>query len=431
MLDLSNDKPPGVHGYGVNMICLCVRLVLDASVSLRGVPRVLAVMAEAFDLPLDFPHWTTIRLWLMRLGHAELTMPLKQADDWAWLADHSVQIGAAKCLAIVGIRLRDLPKPGECLEHRDLHLIALVPSESWTKQDVDHAFEEATKRTGVPRVIVTDHGADLYGGVQLFQERHPQTVEIYDVKHKAACLLKHRLEKEPRWQEFHTKVGVTRCAVQQTELAFLTPPAPKLKARYMNLQAQLEWAEGVLTILRDPPAKVQEWTTPERLQAKFGWLKDFAEPMTEWSEWQSIVNITVAFVNRQGMYRGMGRALRQQMPRKFAHDSGRKLAKELIRFVVKQARQTKPGERFPGSTEVLESCFGKLKSLEQEQSKSGYTGMVLSLGAIVASSLQPECLQEALERCRVKDVLNWCRTQLGPSIQRQRCLAYEIGRAHV
>jgi hypothetical protein len=39
------------------------------------------------------------------------------------------------------------------------------------------------------------------------------------------------------------------------------------------------------------------------------------------------------------------------------------------------------GERLPGTTEVLESCFGKLKGLEDGQSKSGFTGLVLSLGA--------------------------------------------------
>src|SRR5713226_1892079 len=97
-LDPGNDEPPGCHGYGSNTICLFVRLVLSG-VSLRGVPRVLAVLAEALGLPLEIPHWTTGRLWLMRLGHAMLTMPLEQADDWAWLADHSVPIGQEKGLA--------------------------------------------------------------------------------------------------------------------------------------------------------------------------------------------------------------------------------------------------------------------------------------------------------------------------------------------
>ena len=411
-----------MHGYGVNLISLCLRLVLEGGVSLRGVPRVLAVISEAFVLPLEIPDWTTNRLWLMRLGHAELTMPLVKADDWVWLTDHSVQIGDEKCLAIVGIRLCNLPKPGECLSHHDLYLIALVPSESWTRLDVDRVLEAAVERTSVPRAIVTDHGSDLLGGVQLFQERHPETAELYDVKHKAACLLKHRLEKDPQWKEFQTKVGQTRCAVQQTELAFLTPPAPKAKARFMNLEPQLAWAEGVLEVLHAPPTPVQEWASAERMQEKLGWLKDFAASLAEWSEWQQVVNITVAFVNRQGIYRGMGRALRQDLPRTFVHESSRTLAKELMVFVCRQARQAKPGERLPGSTEVLESCFGKMKQLEKQQARGGFTSLLVSFGALLAETTT-EAVKAAMQHSRTKEVYAWCKEQLGTTLFAQRKIA--------
>jgi hypothetical protein len=405
---------------------LCLRLVLEAGVSLRGVPRVLAVIAEAFDMPLEVPDWTTNRLWLMRLGHAELTMPLEKADDWMWVADHSVQIGDEKVLAIVGLRLSDLPKPGECLQHRDLHLIALVPSESWTRPDVDRVLEAASQRTGVPRAIVTDHGSDLYGGVQLFQERHPETAELYDVKHKAACLLKHRLENDPHWKEFQTRVGQTRCAVQQTELAFLTPPAPKAKARFMNLEPQLAWAEEVLKVLRQPSAQVQEWASPERMQEKLGWLNDFATPVAEWSEWQQVVNITVTFVNRQGVYRGMGTVLRQQLPRTFAHRSSAGLAKELIRFLAGQARHTKRGERLVGSTEVLESCFGKMKQLEKQQARGGFTSLLVSFGALVAETTT-QTVKAALQHSRTKNVIEWCKQNLGTTLFAQRKIAFAEG----
>ena len=63
-----------------------------------------------------------------------------KSDDWAWLVDHSVQIGQEKCLVILGIRLKDLPERGECLQHTDLHLVALVPRKSWTRQEVDEAL---------------------------------------------------------------------------------------------------------------------------------------------------------------------------------------------------------------------------------------------------------------------------------------------------
>ena len=402
-----------------------LRLVMSG-VSLRGVPRVLAVLAEAFDWPVEVPHWTTGRLWLMRLGHAMLTMPLKKAEDWAWLADHSVQIGQEKGLAIVGVRLCDLPQRGECLKQKDLHLIAWVPRKSWTRPEVDEALEQATRRTGVPRVIVSDHGVDLAGGVRLFQERHPHTADIYDLKHKAACLMKHRLEKESRWKEFQRQIGQTRCAVQQTEMAFLAPPAPKPKARFMNLEGQLAWAEGVLEILGETPPQVQRWVRGERLQEKLGWLKEFVAPVAEWSEWQQVVNTSVAFVNRHGICRGAAKELRRQLPRKFTHCTTAILAKELVRFVAVQARQAAPGERFPGSTEVLESCFGKMKELEKQQSRGGFTHLMVSFGALLAQTTT-QVVDAAMKHSHTQDVFRWCHEQLGITVFGQRKLAFAAG----
>lgn len=424
-LDPCHDEPPAGHGYGANTITLFLRLVMNG-VSLRGVPRVLTAIAEAFALPLDVPHWTTGRLWLMRLGHAMLTIPLEPAEDWAWLADHSVQIGQEKGLAILGIRLCDLPPRGECLEAQNLHLIAWVPRKSWTRQEVDEALEQATQRTGVPRVIVDDHGVDLAGGVQFFQERHPHTAEIYDLKHKAACLLKHRLEKEPRWQAFQRQIGQTRCAVQQTEMAFLVPPAPKPKARFMNLQPQLAWAEGVLDVLHEPPAEVQEWVRLERLQEKLGWLEEFAAPVAEWSEWQQVVNTSVAFVNRHGVYRGAAKELRRELPRKFAHPSSAALAREITTFVASQSRRAKPGERFPGSTEILESCFGKMKVLEKQQSQGGFTSFMVSFGAMLAKTTAT-VVTAAMQHSGTQDVYQWCKEHLGTTLFSQRKLAFAQG----
>lgn len=79
------------------------------------------------------------------------------------------------------------------------------------------------------------------------------------------------------------------------------------------------------------------------------------------------------------------------------------LRRDLIVFIGGEASRLRDGERAPGATEVLESCFEKLKALEAGQSKSGFTALALSLGAMV-STWTTASLEEALERCPVKDV---------------------------
>ena len=430
----------GSHGFGAEPICLFLRLVLVAGVSLRAAPRVLETVGRALGLDWPVPHWTTGRLWLLRLGHATLAAGKARADDWAWLIDHSVQIGQDKCLVILGIRLSELPGRGQSLRHEDMELIELMPARSWTRREVDQALENAARRTGsVPRVIVDDHGVDGNGGVQLFQQRHPRTVAIYDAKHKAACLMKSRLQRHPRWQAFQTRLGQTRCAVQQTELAFLTPPAPKPKARFMNLERQLAWGKRVLAILRAPAklhssssaASASASVTPARLKEKFGWVEAFADDLTEWSQWQRVVGVVVPLVNRQGIYRGVTRLLTRRLAQLGAlGDSARQLAAELTGFVRSQERLAEPGERFPGSTEVLESCFGKFKQLEKQQSRGGFTQLLLGFGSMLVE-LASGTVRDALQASRTADVKAWATERLGVTLFARRKLAYasatEIG----
>ncbi len=81
----------------------------------------------------------------------------------------------------------------------------------------------------------------------------------------------------------------------------------------------------------------------------------------------------------------------------------------------------RPGERLPGSTEILESSFGKLKSLEGSTLKGG-TQMVLSYGALHYETTA-ELIGQALEQVPIKWVTACCPRYLGTTLQSQRVAA--------
>jgi hypothetical protein len=411
------------HGYPCGVIALFLQFV-QLGVSLRASSRVLEFVARFFGLAFSAPDWTTGRMWLLRFGLAQLIAPKVQADDWVWLIDHSVQIGKQKVLAILGIRLVDLPMPEQPLRSEDMVLIDLVPMETSSRADVAKCLEEAATRTSVPRAIVDDHGVDLNGGVQIFQQSHPETVEIYDVKHKAACLLKSRLEKNPRWMAFCTRVGQTRCAIQQTELGALTPPGPKPKARFMNLENQLNWADKVLALPDGIPGSTPSWLTPERLEEKLGWVREFRDDLAQWRQWQAIMDATASFVASEGIHAKTALMLSRKLRPLVKTTEGR-LAAELVKFVKEQASKVKPDERLPGSTEVLESCFGRFKNLEKDQAKGGFTSLLLGFGALFADATIDK-VAEAMRAVATSGIKDWCVKHLGQTLFSQRKEAFAI-----
>jgi hypothetical protein len=413
------DVPRGQQ-YPLGVTSTFLALVLRCATSLRGAAKVLELCGALRGCE-SAPHWSTGRLWLLRVGLAALELPKEIVDDRVWLVDHSVQIGTTKCLVILGVRLAQWPV-GRPLAHEDLELIALEPMASSNKVTVAECLRKAAARTGVPRAILDDHGADLHGGVNLFRCDHPRVDEFYDVKHKVACLLRAHLEADPRWKAFTAELGPTTIRIQQTELAFLVPPSQRSKARFMNIGMLMDWARMALVALDDPsPSPSPSRVEAERLRAKLGWLAGFRAEVAGWSAAQAIIEATLDFVRCEGLYVGAGLDLAQRLPA--ASGTAGVLREQLIDFVTRQSSQARIGERLPGTTEVLESCFGRLKALEDGQSQSGFTGLVLSLGAMVGR-LEPARLGEMLERVRVRDVMAWCREKLGISIQSRRQEAY-------
>jgi hypothetical protein len=412
----------GQH-FSLTVVTLFVQLVIGASISLRGVVRTLAVVQTHLGLALELPDWTTGRGWLLRVGYYKLSRPKERADDWVWFIDHSCQIGSEKCLVVLGIRLGALPPPGECLCLENLEPLEILPVQSSTQAAVADQLTAVATKTGVPRAILRDDGSDLRGGVQLFRAQHPDVADIYDIKHKTACLLRHTLEADACWGAFQRQIGSTKCQVQQTELAFLAPPSQRLKARYMNLAELVRWGVQTLELVDGKPTTVLAHVTPERLEEKLGWLRGYRPALAEWSQLITVANVAEDFVRRQGLYAGAGDDLATRRPAELTSITAGEMWTDLVDHVEQQAAQARPGERLPGSTEALESCFGRLKQLEKDQNRSGFTGLLLGIGALV-SQTSTEVVKKALEMCPMKVVWSWCKQRIGETVQAKRRLAY-------
>ena len=390
---------------------------------MAGASAVLSIVWPDWEQQGEIPHPTTGRAWLLRLGLYKLQRPKVKADDWVWFADHVVQIGTEKCLNIVGVRLSELPPRGECLELKHLEPIAILPVDKSNQGVVHEQLEAKVKEIGAPLGILTDEGSDLLGGVKLFCQSHPGTVCLSDIAHHTARLLKRRLEKNDRWKDFCSRAGQAKFQTAQTELAFLTPPAQRSKARFMNLGPLLSWAGKTLAVLDQQPDAVLQYCTSERLEEKFGWLRDYRKELDTWLEYQAIADAAIAFVRCEGYFQGAEALLTDQLRPLVRSDSGQKLRTELVEFVGSQSSAATEGNRFPGSTEILESSFGKLKSLEGDHQKGGFTQLVLSYAALLGENTT-DLIEKAINSTPMKCVKAWCAAQLGTTVQSKRTTAH-------
>lgn len=406
------------HHYGVPQVLVVVSLVLAAATSLRGAGRALAVMHACAGVVPWSPSWSSTRLWLLRLGYYKLTRAKEEGNDWVWIVDHVVQTGQEKCLLIVGIRLSAVPAVGEYLTHADVEPIAIYPVTQSNGEIVYQQLEEARKQTGVPREMLSDQGSDLSKGIRQFCQAHPETSFIYDVKHKVAAVLKRELGVDSTWQEFSRLAGQTTQRVQQTALAALAPPRQRRKARYMNVGELVAWGGRMLQYLEEEESPRQEWDR-QRVEQAVGWVRQYRHEVEHWRQWVEVGTITEQFIKAHGLSAGGAQQLQHRLAAAGTLPRTQHLCAEFVQFVTDEVAKANAGERLVGSSEVIESIFGKWKRLEGDQARSGLTGLVLALGAIVAPT-SAEVIKQALITVPTKTVLTWCREKLGKTVQATR-----------
>ena len=92
---------------------------------------------------------------------------------------------------------------------------------------------------------------------------------------------------------------------------------------------------------------------------------------------------------------------------------------QLLAVVPTESATLTSGERRVGSSQVLESLFGKGKRLEGQQSRSGFTRNVLSLAASVVD-VTTDVIRDAFATVGIKHLRAWTKQFFSNTVQSKR-----------
>jgi hypothetical protein len=155
------------------------------------------------------------------------------------------------------------------------------------------------------------------------------------------------------------------------------------------------------------------------IHEKLGWLLQYRDHLVQWQELIDVVKSVEEYIKFIGLYPGCHIGLSEQLDMALTTRRANNVRNELVGFVQKLSLDARDGERLFGSSEIIESVIGKLKSLEQDQSGSGFTGMLLSLPAMLSRTTQ-DVIQKALESVPTKKVFAWVKENIGQSVQSKK-----------
>lgn len=353
----------------------------------------------------------------MKLGYYKLHAPKAQAEDWIWIVDHSVQLGNDKCFVILGIQASKLQEDAT-LSLQDVETIDLSPVKKSNGDIVYEQLTQACDKTGTPLALVGDKGSDLHAGANKFC-KELNVIYIHDIKHKVALILKKYFENDLNWKSFTELATKTQKHLQQTTIAGASPPNQRSKARYMNIDSLVQWATDMLKVI-DKGAP--EGCDKKLFNMKVGWVKFYKQDIEKWKQMMTFAITTETLVRKNGITIETTEMMQTEfMELDFSKESAL-FGNELLSSVMQEESKLKnQQQRLLGSSEIIESLFGKFKNLEKVQSKSGFTSLILALPALV-SKTTTEIINKAMEAVKVKNLKDWFDNKIGQSVQSQRIM---------
>jgi len=385
---------------------------------------------KVLDLMFDLKRVPSInsgKSWMLKLGYYKLMQEKEIANDWIWIIDHTIQMGKELCMAILGIRAKDLPKT-RSLKYEDMEIIDLQPVQTSTGNIVYEQLKNASTKTGLPMAIVSDNGSDIKNGVKQFKEFSPNTVHIYDLKHKVAILIKKILESNEQWSEFKKFANYLVKKLQNTSLAGYRPPAQRKKARYMNIEQLVKWGEQIV-IKKELLDKKENKTDDEiKLQILLKDILNFKDDIKAWSEMVTVFSTIENFMNIHNLQHDSYEKLCELHGNKLNSletKQAKLLSSQLLEFIKEQQKVCKDDIRLLHSSQILESLFGKLKFLEKEQSRSSFTSLLLSMGAMVSKTTE-SVVKKAMETVSNLNIEQWRKEHIGLTVQAQRMELYGL-----
>ena len=375
---------------------------------------------KELSLVHDFkvPSHVSIQNWVLKCGSAGLSSLAERRTDWVFILDHMVEFGTQKCFLVLGMPLGEFRKNQCQVKHADVRVIGVVVADKMNAAKVTAALTEFSKTSGVPVQIVTDHGSDIKKGVEDFIAASPiKPVYTYDITHKAAIILKWLLKDCPVWERFVRQCVEAKRLVLQTELGHLAPPKPSDKARWLNLDAYANWGQAVAAHMAEARLDPERSAEAERLTKFFGWIDGFAPDLIRWGQ----VVKTLQAVKTEVKLNGLNRASAGRLTERLAAFNGgaADVATELCRFLDQESSALPDDEKWLGTSDIIESVFGKYKRFSQRATIKGIGKMVLTIPAFTGQ-MDMAKVGDAMESVKCVDVAQWIHNNLGTSLFAKR-----------
>ena len=340
---------------------------MSGSVGFRGLESVFSTLKEWFT-SLATPVYGTIRQWISKLGLFKLERPKVPSEAWFLVIDTSIQMGQQKFVLVLGVRQEQLTN-GFCPTHAQMEPIVLRPLESCPGDIICDVLQEARTKVGIPLAIVSDSAGELRRGVSLFceslaAEKVPEQgvpVHLHDISHRVDTCLKHELESDLTWNHFKKQATEVMQQVKLSPISHLAPPRQRAKARMHASHSLIHWGIKMIRYLESDADRL-----PPEQRKKIAWILEYRDVLKTYDCLVELCRTALNKVHEKGYYNTVAADFIAATASVCSLNPRHLQFQKKVKSILEEEGSKVPeGQHYLGSSEVIESVFGKFNSFHR------------------------------------------------------------------
>lgn len=334
-------------------------------------------------------------------------------------------MGPQKFVVVLGVKNLDINK-NFCPTLDAVEPLVVKPLTNCPGEVINEILEEATTIVGVPPIgVISDEGAENKKGVRLFVQNHSEAVHLFDASHKINNCLKEELNNDPVWLAFRASAANSIQHLKLSSIAHLAAPRQRSKDRMHSAFYLIDWGIRILHFLNSEKAKALNISE----RSKIDWIMQYQFAIPNYMYFQEICEHALDIVHEQGYFLDMANEFYKRINHLSTTDQRCIDFQNRIKAILQTEGQKIPkGVHYQGSSEIIESLFGKFKAIEGNHASSGLTSLVLAIPALLGK-LDESIVAKALGEISAADVGQWIKKNMGSTFlsKRREAFAVEYG----
>jgi hypothetical protein len=160
-------------------------------------------------------------------------------------------------------------------------------------------------------------------------------------------------------------------------------------------------------------------------QEKLGWLATYKDEIARYAEMLELVQRVQQQVKQRGLSQTSSVDFENSIKDKVLTVHGHHLKEQIIDYLTHEGGKIPDGETLLGTSDVIESIFGKYKQCTAHSPLKEVGKMILTIPLCV-TKITSQLVKNAMELVRTIDVKRWADELFGPSALSKRRAAFRL-----